>query len=34
MSFEKSQLVQKEFDDFDRVFHLMGLAADEGQQNS
>ncbi len=32
MSFEKSQLVQKEFDDFDRVFHLIGLAADEGQQ--
>lgn len=32
MSFEKSQLVQKEFDDFDRVFHLLGLAADEKQQ--
>lgn len=33
VSFEKSQLVQKEFDDFDRVFHLMGFAADEGQQD-
>lgn len=32
VSLEKSELVQKEFDDFDRVFHLMGLAADEGQQ--
>ncbi|MEN5233685.1 sensor histidine kinase [Sphingobacterium faecium] len=32
VSLEKSELVQKEFDDFDRIFHLMGLAADEGQQ--
>lgn len=32
VSLEKSALVQRELEDFDRVFHVMGFAADEGQQ--
>ncbi|WP_081918443.1 sensor histidine kinase [Sphingobacterium sp. ML3W] len=32
ISLEKAQLVQKEFDDFERTFQLMGIAADENQQ--